>query len=53
MARIVAVIENPRPFVRTNSYFGPCRRYRASDEYRGPDRRLLTTSERNKELTAA
>ena len=53
MARIVAVIENPRPFVRTNSYFGPCRRYRASEEYRGPDQRLLTVAKRNMELAAA
>ncbi len=26
--RIVAIIENPRPFIRTESYFGPCRRRR-------------------------
>ena len=53
MARIIAVIEHPRPFVRTNSYFGPCRRYRASEEYRGPDQRLLTVAKRNMELAAA
>jgi len=53
MSRLVSVIEHPRPFVRTNSFFGPCRRYRASDENRGPDRRLPATVEQKKELAAA
>jgi CheY-like chemotaxis protein len=39
MVRLTAVIENPRPFVRTKVYFGPCRRRRGKDEYRGPERR--------------
>ncbi|HEY2035250.1 MAG TPA: response regulator [Rhizomicrobium sp.] len=39
LSRLTAVIENPRPFVRTKGYFGPCRR-RRSDEYAGPERRL-------------
>lgn len=39
MSRLVAVIESPRPFVRTRHYFGPCRRRRAVEEYRGPERR--------------
>jgi hypothetical protein len=25
--------------VRTRGYFGPCRRRRGADEYRGPERR--------------
>jgi hypothetical protein len=33
------VIEHPRPFVRTKTYFGPCRRRRGGDEYRGLERR--------------
>ncbi|MDE2133906.1 MAG: response regulator [Alphaproteobacteria bacterium] len=37
--RLISVIEHPRPFVRTKSYFGPCRRRRPNDEYRGPERR--------------
>ena len=37
--RLVSVIEHPRPFVRTKTYFGPCRRRRGNDEYRGPERR--------------
>ena len=41
MSRLVAVIEHPRPYVRTGYYFGPCRR-RRSGEYQGPERRLET-----------
>ena len=39
MSRLVAVIEHPRPFVRTSAYFGPCRRRRGVEDYRGPERR--------------
>lgn len=39
LSRLISVIEYPRPFVRTKAYFGPCRRRRGSDEYRGPERR--------------
>ena len=39
MSRLVAVIEHPRPYVRTAGYFGPCRRRRGAEEYRGPERR--------------
>ena len=39
MSRLVSVIEHPRPYVRTKTYFGPCRRRRGKDEYRGPERR--------------
>jgi CheY-like chemotaxis protein len=39
LSRLTAVIEHPRPFVRTKIYFGPCRRRRGHDEYRGPERR--------------
>lgn len=46
MSRMVAVIEHPRPYVRTNSYFGPCRRRRGAEDYRGPERR----SENGKQL---
>ncbi|HEX2561707.1 response regulator, partial [Phenylobacterium sp.] len=37
--RLQRVIEQPRPFVRTDSYFGPDRRRRQDPEYRGPKRR--------------
>jgi DNA-binding response OmpR family regulator len=40
LARITAVIESPRSFVRTPEYFGPCRRRRKDDSYKGPDRRV-------------
>jgi len=39
MQRLMSVIEQPRPFVRTKSYFGPCRRRRGDAEYTGPERR--------------
>jgi CheY-like chemotaxis protein len=39
MSRLVAVIEHPRPYVRTAIFFGPCRRRRATGEYHGPERR--------------
>src|SRR6185436_2011519 len=40
IARLTSVIEHPRPFVRTKSYFGPCRRRRRNDDhFQGPERR--------------
>ena len=39
MSRLSAVIEHPRPFVRTNGYFGPCRRRRV-EEHAGGERRV-------------
>ena len=39
MSRLVSVIQHPRPYVRTGAYFGPCRRRRGAEEYRGPERR--------------
>ena len=44
LARLTAVIEYPRPFVRTSVYFGPCRRRRNTDEYKGPERRTETVA---------
>lgn len=38
-ARIVSIIETPRRFVRTGSYFGPDRRRRFDPDYVGPRRR--------------
>jgi DNA-binding response OmpR family regulator len=37
--RVMAVIEQPRPFVRTQTYFGPDRRRRLEDFYQGTERR--------------
>jgi two-component system chemotaxis response regulator CheY len=39
ISRMDAVIFRPRPFARTESYFGPSRRRRKDDGYNGPDRR--------------
>lgn len=37
--RIHAVIYKPRPFVKSESYFGPCRRRLTPKDYKGPLRR--------------
>jgi CheY-like chemotaxis protein len=37
--RIVNVVMNPRPFVRTRTYFGPDRRRNSNPGYAGPERR--------------
>lgn len=37
--RIVNVVVNPRPFVRTKTYFGPDRRRNTNANYSGPERR--------------
>src|SRR6478752_6505978 len=37
--RILAVVANPRPFIKTKTYFGPDRRRNASNSYIGPERR--------------
>jgi CheY-like chemotaxis protein len=39
MSRLVAVIEHPRAYVRTGSFFGPCRRRRNIADYHGSERR--------------
>lgn len=39
MKRIVLVINQPRSFVRSSTYFGPDRRRRDDPKYKGPERR--------------
>ena len=39
ISRLGAVIYHPRQFVRTDDYFGPCRRRKAMADYSGPERR--------------
>jgi two-component system, chemotaxis family, chemotaxis protein CheY len=39
LERIVSVIDRPRPFVRAQSYTGPCRRRGTAEDYAGPRRR--------------
>ena len=40
LSRVIAVIEQPRAFVRTKTYFGPCRRRKIDPFYKGPERRV-------------
>jgi DNA-binding response OmpR family regulator len=37
--RILNVVANPRPFIKTKSYFGPDRRRNVNSSYVGPERR--------------
>ena len=40
--RLVQLVDKPRQFVRTDSYFGPDRRRRDDPDYKGPERRDQT-----------
>ena len=42
--KVASVINAPRPFVRTSNYFGPDRRRRDNETYRGPERRKKVES---------
>lgn len=42
LSRLRAVIENPRDFVKTSTYFGPDRRRRNDPNYKGQERRKTT-----------
>lgn len=37
--RVLTIVANPRPFVKTKTYFGPDRRRGANPNYAGPERR--------------
>jgi two-component system chemotaxis response regulator CheY len=39
LRKVAAVIDHPRPFVRSDHYFGPDRRRRDDPNYPGPERR--------------
>lgn len=39
LRKITAVIDNPRPFIRAETYFGPDRRRKADPDYKGDERR--------------
>jgi len=43
--KIASVINHPRPFIRTKSYFGPDRRRRDPDSYKGDERREAEPSD--------
>ena len=47
ISRLQAVIFNPRPFIRTDSYFGPCRRRKDSVGYEGPERRVKAAGQKS------
>ena len=38
--RILNVVANPRPFIKTKTYFGPDRRRNPNSAYIGPERRV-------------
>ena len=38
--RILNVVANPRPFIKTKTYFGPDRRRNTNATYIGPERRI-------------
>lgn len=46
VSRLKAVIEKPRPFVRTGTYFGPDRRRRVDPGFTGPWRRSDDAAQR-------
>jgi CheY-like chemotaxis protein len=37
--KIFSIVQSPKPFIRTGTYVGPCRRWRHDPGYRGPERR--------------
>jgi CheY-like chemotaxis protein len=52
LSRLIAVIEHPRPFVRTKVYFGPCRRRRKEGAH-GTERRASELDFRDTSSNAA
>lgn len=45
LGRLTAIIEKPRPFIRTADYFGPDRRRHNDASYKGPERRMQDDGE--------
>jgi DNA-binding response OmpR family regulator len=45
LRKIGAVIDHPRPFIRTDTYFGPDRRRRADPDYAGEERRQASKND--------
>lgn len=43
--RIIAVVDRPRPFIKTANYVGPCRRRTTPKDFAGPWRRSSDDSE--------
>ena len=44
-SRIYTIIEKPRPFIKTKTYFGPDRRRKKDSKYKGPERRAQKSDE--------
>ncbi|HEX6980531.1 MAG TPA: response regulator [Alphaproteobacteria bacterium] len=53
ISRILEVVERPRPFIRTKTYFGPCRRRRKLAEWAGIERRGTGVAAADVPATAA
>lgn len=45
--KVAAVVNNPRPFIRTGHFFGPDRRRHVSGDYRGHERRVARPAAEN------
>jgi len=39
--KLIAIVDRPRPFIKTPTYFGPDRRRKGDEKYMGPERRLM------------
>ncbi|MCW5698240.1 MAG: response regulator [Rhodospirillales bacterium] len=49
--RLQETIGNPRPFIETETYFGPDRRRRRHEDYKGEERRGMQSSDPNRHLS--
>lgn len=52
-SRIAAIVERPRPFIKTKTYFGPCRRRKVDKKYKGPERRKLPSDGQDESALSA
>lgn len=50
--KVQSIVNNPRPFIRTSTFFGPDRRRMKSDHYRGPERRGVAKAKGEEENPA-
>jgi len=50
LERVESVVLQPRPFVRSESYFGPCRRRRGGALYVGEERRGVNPADASRRL---
>lgn len=45
LTRICSIIDHPRPFIETPTFFGPDRRRKKDPNYKGPERRIAASSD--------